>query len=151
MQMIGRRSGREDCGSALRPVGCSRYGLPASRSSIGSNIPFFLGLSFVSSISLLINDPCRLMSSWIPYGKIAMLTLSAPPIAPSISSMTTRLGFELPIFAPLSIAGRMRVSTMFPERSSLALVSKTEYPACCATICASVVLPRPGGPESSRS
>ena len=46
-------------------------------------------------------------------------TPSPAPVAPSISSMTTRTGFELPIAAPDSRAGRILSSTTVPERASL--------------------------------
>lgn len=47
-------------------------------------------------------------------------TLSPAPVAPSISSMMTRTGFELPIAAPDSKVGRILSSTTEPERASLA-------------------------------
>lgn len=96
-----------------------------------------------------------------------VLTFSDPPVAPSISSMTTRTGFELPTLEPLSKAGRMRRSTTSADRASLiyvrthklygvvdtnlALTSKASYPACAATICARVVFPSPGGPDNSNN
>ena len=46
-------------------------------------------------------------------------TLSPAPVAPSISSIITRTGFELPILAPDSNTGRILSSTTVPERASL--------------------------------
>jgi hypothetical protein len=47
------------------------------------------------------------------------LTLSPAPVAPSISSMTTRDGLLEPTIDPDSNAGRIRSSIMEPERASL--------------------------------
>lgn len=80
-----------------------------------------------------------------------MLTVSPPPLAPSISSMTTQVGFPSdarPL--PASIAFLILVDTVAADRSSEALISSVLYPACLATICASVVLPNPGGPDNSK-
>lgn len=50
-------------------------------------------------------------------------TLSPPPVAPSISSTTTRTGFLLPTIDPVSKAGRIRSSTTCAERASLIIVN----------------------------
>lgn len=69
-------------------------------------------------------------------------TVSPPPLAPSISSMTTAVGRPSePSPVPVSIAFLMRVETVAAERSSEALISSVRYPACLATTWASVVLP----------
>lgn len=47
------------------------------------------------------------------------LTFSPAPVAPSISSITSRTGFVLPTAKPDSKAGRIRSSTTEPERASL--------------------------------
>jgi hypothetical protein len=46
-------------------------------------------------------------------------TLSLPPVAPSISSMITSTGFELPTDEPASSTGLIRSSIVPPERASL--------------------------------
>jgi hypothetical protein len=47
------------------------------------------------------------------------LTLSLPPVAPSISSIITSTGFEPPTDEPASNTGRIRSSMVLPERASL--------------------------------
>ena len=56
-------------------------------------------------------------------------TLSPAPVAPSISSTMTRTGFELPIAAPDSRAGRILSSTTVPERASLT-PRRRKFPTC---------------------
>lgn len=72
-----------------------------------------------------------------------------PSAAPSTSSAITHTGLLLPTrcvpTAPLILS-----LTTWPERSSLALISRISYPACFAITCATVVLPIPGGPWISR-
>ena len=46
-------------------------------------------------------------------------TLSPAPVAPSISSIINKTGLVLPTADPDSRAGRIRSSTMDPERASL--------------------------------
>ena len=45
--------------------------------------------------------------------------LTSLPVAPSISSITTKTGFVLPTAEPDSRAGRIRSSTIWPVRASL--------------------------------
>lgn len=67
------------------------------------------------------------------------------PTPPGPYSPTHQPGFETCRIDRLSL-------TETPTRVSsthLAFISTTQYPACLATTCASVVLPSPGGPHSS--
>mmetsp|Transcript_18395 Transcript_18395/g.42854 ORF Transcript_18395/g.42854 Transcript_18395/m.42854 type:complete len:333 (-) Transcript_18395:124-1122(-) len=73
---------------------------------------------------------------------------SFPPSAPSISSRMSSLGRLSPnrgIACMASFSPRIAPT----DRSSDAFTSCGWYPACRATTCASVVLPKPGGPHSS--
>ena len=75
---------------------------------------------------------------------------SAPPVAPSISSITTQLGLLSPIRERICVASRTRVVSASALLSSDAFTSTTRYPAWRAATCANVVLPTPGAPHSKR-
>ena len=115
--------------------------------------------SFASSSSssasasrfLVANDagPARLALTIARSAAIAPFP-SAPPVAPSISSITTQLGLLSPIRERICVASRTRVVSASALLSSDAFTSTTRYPAWRAATCANVVLPTPGAPHSKR-
>jgi len=68
-----------------------------------------------------LNEPrsLTLVSEPIRREATLALTWSLPPVAPSISSITTSTGFLLPTFEPDSNAGRILSSIVPAERESL--------------------------------
>lgn len=75
------------------------------RNRAGSALPFALRL--------------RAGVSWMSLSRLLMKLWSPPPVAPSISSMTTSVGFLLPSALPASSAFLMRFVTVPALRSSL--------------------------------
>lgn len=74
-----------------------------------------------SECNQFMNEPggLTLVSVSIRRKATSALTWSLPPVAPSISSITTSTGLLLPILEPDSNAGRILSSIVPAERESL--------------------------------